>query len=121
MNKRWFLFAFWLALVGIIIALADLQHLTWVTDMLQRHPGLDKVAHFLLIGILAFLFNQALGHRMLRGMMLGSLAIALILTVEEISQRWIPGRTFDYGDMIANIMGCTAADLLARRAGKKVM
>ena len=120
MNRRWQLFTFWLALVGIIILMADIGRLSWVTDILKDNPGLDKVGHFGLVGTLAFLFNQALGCRKLRGIMLGSLIIGTVLTLEEISQRWVPGRSFDYGDMAANIAGCITADLLSRRIWRKV-
>ena len=119
MNRRWGIFAFWLVLVGLIILMADLGRLSWVIDILKNNPGLDKVCHFGLIGTLAFLFNQALGYRKLRGLMLGSLVIGTVLTLEEISQRWVPGRSFDYGDMAANIAGCITADLLSRRIQRK--
>ena len=119
MHRRWWFFVIWLLGVSFIILMADLGRLSWLTEILQRNPGLDKICHFSLIGTLAFLFNQALGCRKLRGLMLGSLIIGTILTLEEISQRWVPGRNFDYGDMVANLAGCITADLLSRRALRK--
>jgi polysaccharide biosynthesis protein VpsQ len=111
-DGRWWFFAL---LVCGIIALADLGRLSWVTNLLRDNPGSDKVAHFFLIGTLAFLLNNALRGRMLGVFMLGSLLVGVVLTCEEISQRWVKGRNFDYGDMAANLAGCAAADLIARR------
>lgn len=115
MSRRWWFFAGWLAMVATIIALADTGHLAWVLSFLQSIPMSDKVCHFILVGTLGYLFNQALSCRKLGPVLLGSLVIGIVLTAEEISQRWVPGRTFDYGDMAANIAGCIAADLLSRR------
>ncbi len=115
MPRRWWLFAGWLAMVATIIVMADIGRLDWVLDLLRRIPMSDKVCHFFLVGTLGYLFNQALNLRKFGPLLLGSLVIAIVLTAEEISQRWVPGRTFDYGDMAANIAGCVAADLLSRR------
>ena len=106
-------------MVGVIILCADMGRLSWVTNVLKTNPGLDKVCHFGLVGTLAYLFNQALGFRKLGPVMLGSLVVAVVITVEEISQIWVPGRNFDYGDMAANIGGCISADLLSRWRAKK--
>jgi len=53
----------------------------------------------LLIGGMAFLINLALGLRELRWLgcdwLLGSVLVGVVFTLEEISQIWIPARTFD--------------------------
>lgn len=113
-NRRWCFFGIWLAIVAGIIFLADIGRLSFVTDFLKNNPNSDKVCHFGLIGTLAFLFNQALGYRKFGPVMRGSLIVAIVITAEEISQIWVPGRKFDYGDMAANICGCIVADLIAR-------
>jgi VanZ family protein len=117
-KRRWWIFAGWLALVGVIILLADTGHLAWFLKFLQMHEGSDKICHFFLIGTLAYLFNFALARRKLGPVLLGSLVVAVVMTGEEISQKWIPGRSFDYADMAANLAGCIAADLLSRRKRK---
>lgn len=114
MNRRWWFFGFWLLLVSAIIFAADTGNLTFVQDFLKANPGSDKVCHFMLIGTLAYLFNQALGWRKLGPVMLGGVIIGVLITCEEISQRWVPGRTFDYLDMAANLTGIAVADLLSR-------
>ncbi len=119
MHRRWWYFAVWLGVVVAIIAMADTGHLRWITDILKKYPNSDKVAHFCLIGVLGFLFNHALGLRKLGPVMLGSLIIAIGMTAEEVSQRWIPGRNFDFGDMAANLAGCVAADLSSRMKKRK--
>ena len=41
--------------------------------------------------------------------LLGGLIIAAVMTIEEISQLWIPTRTCDPGDLIANFAGVMLA------------
>ncbi len=115
MHRRWWFFTGWAVFIVSIIFLADVGHLTWVTDMVKKYPGSDKVGHFFLIGTLAHLFNQALRRRKLGPLLMGSLLVAIAMTAEEYSQKWTPSRNFDYGDMAANLCGCIAADLLSRR------
>lgn len=115
MNQRWWFFAGWVVFITGIIFLADIGHLSWVTDMVKKYPGSDKLGHFFLIGTLAYLFNQALRCRKIGPLLMGSLLVAIAMTAEEYSQKWTPNRNFDYGDMAANLCGCIAADILSRR------
>lgn len=119
MHRRWWFFAFWLALVGAIIFAADTGNLGFVNEFIKANPGADKVCHFTLIGTLAFLLNQALGWRKLGPLMLGGVIIGVAMTCEEFSQQRIPGRSFDYGDMAANLAGVAAADGISRLRKRK--
>ncbi len=118
MHRRWWFFACWAVFIVGIIFLADIGRLSWVTAVVAKCPGSDKVGHFLLIGTLAYLFNQALRGKKVGPLLMGSLLVAIAITAEEFSQKWSPNRNFDYGDMAANLCGCIAADLLGRRCRK---
>ena len=86
---------------------------------IERHPGSDKVGHFVLLGTLAFSLNLALRGKSLQcgpGRLLwGSLLVAVVITFEEFSQMWVSTRQFDWGDLAANYAGIACADWLVRR------
>ena len=42
------------------------------------------------------------------------LAVGMIMSVEEVSQIWFSSRTFDPGDLFANLLGVLVAELLVR-------
>jgi VanZ family protein len=115
---RWIPFLAMLAVVVATIVAADFGALGFAYAWMSRHPGSDKAGHFLLLGALAFTLNLALGCRRLRQfprLQIGGLLVALAITVEEISQVWIPTRTFDLLDLAANYAGILCADWLASR------
>lgn len=69
-------------------------------------PAGDKLAHFFLIGTRTLLINLTLrNHRVrigLRDWLLGSLIVFTLITIEEVSQAFVPRRTFDLIDLLAN-------------------
>jgi VanZ family protein len=103
MNQRrplwaWLFFA-QLALVAAATVLASTGH--FPTDVFQRSPY-DKIGHFVAYGGLAFL-GVAFFGRTRRFRVVASLLVAA--TLEELSQRAFPTRTFDLGDLAMNIVG----------------
>ena len=108
---RWFPFAAFLAFIIAVIYAAD-RHLArsffgWV----QSFPLGDKAGHFVLMGTLAFLLNRALAGRTIRpGLQLGGAIVAVFVVAEELSQLWLPWRTFDCGDLVADFLGIALAD-----------
>jgi VanZ family protein len=84
-------------------------------------PHLDKVLHFALMGLLAWVANIALGHHRLRlgslRVLTGSLVILLIVAAEEASQAWFPARSCDWRDLVADLLGIVCASLLSPRSG----
>lgn len=112
MSKK-LLIIFGLCLVGIII-LANTIH--GVFGFVRYIPYGDKVLHFGLLGTLAFLVAQwvTLSRQSFspsRLVMTGSL-VAVLITLEEFSQIFIPSRTFDLTDMTLNILGIACGTLL---------
>lgn len=118
--RTWLPAALWLAFIALIIALADTHHARWLFTWIEHHTGSDKAGHFVLIGGMAFFANLALRGRTfpLFGWrwLVGSAAVALIFTAEEISQKFNRYRHFDYGDLAADFAGILVFGWLARRA-----
>ncbi len=104
--------------LGTVIYAADIglgpQYWGWL-----RHVPLgDKICHFGLMLTLCVLSNLVLKCRPLslhRGILLGTLIVAILVVGEEFSQIWIPGRSFDLLDLTADFLGITAGNLVAGR------
>jgi VanZ family protein len=111
MNERrpswaWLFFA-QLALVIGASLLATTGHLP--TTLFQRSP-FDKMGHLLIYGGLSFFAVAFFGHAHRWRVIAWLLVVA---TLEELSQRALPRRTFDLGDLAMNILGITAFGLAA--------
>jgi VanZ family protein len=87
-------------------------------DFLNTFPLGDKFGHLALVGTFSLLANLALRGRRAPGrlswMMLGTLGIATIMTLEECSQAFFPARTLDGLDELANLTGAGLGELAAR-------
>lgn len=77
--------------------------------MLKIIPDGDKVLHFFLIGLLAFFINQNMNNKTVKlwsvDLMVGSLIVSGIFTLEEFSQLFLTYRSFSFADMFANYAG----------------
>jgi hypothetical protein len=116
---RWLFTGGWLLFVATIIYFADRHLARSFFSFVQQTPGADKAGHFLLIGGGAFFLNISLRVREVsafgRKFLLGSIIVAVVFTIEEITQMRIPWRTFDYGDLAADYAGIFFFGWLARR------
>ena len=72
-------------------------------------PYGDKIGHFCLFGMLTLFANLAAKCRTLKikgfSIYRGSLAVWVFVTVEELSQHFIPTRTLDIYDYLADLVG----------------
>jgi polysaccharide biosynthesis protein VpsQ len=91
-------------LAGIIFV-ADTKSTRYVLSFIGNIPFGDKIGHFLLTGIFAFLLNLSLNCRKVWRILLGSLIVFAVVAVEEFSQMFIRGRTFDLTDLVADFIG----------------
>ena len=91
-------------LAGIVV-LADVRQTQFLFNFIRSLPFGDKIGHFFLMGIFSLLVNLALSAKTIRlwkfEYLLGSLIVSAIITVEEFSQIFVRGRTFDAGDLIS--------------------
>ena len=95
--------------VGGITAAADLGGLTSISKWVHALPLGDKLVHALAMGGLCGLADRAFPSRPLRRpcgwLRVTPLVVTLLVVGEEVSQWWIPGRSFDVGDLIADLLG----------------
>lgn len=92
-----------------VIVLADLGRLD-IVGWVNRIPLGDKAGHFILYGILTLLIDLALlrTHRGLSPSLLvfrAALVLALIIGLEEVSQRFFSSRSFDLLDLAFSYLG----------------
>ena len=96
----------WVLFIGLITLLPG----TSVPQIDWNFLALDKVIHFSIFGILAFLgsinFKISFGLTKAFKPILFSLLVAILYgTILEYMQSFIPDRGFDYADLSANIGG----------------
>lgn len=78
-------------------------------------PGADFTGHVVLIGLLAFAANGWADRPIAGGVLLrGSAAVALLALAEELSQIWLPARSFSASDLVADALGIALADAARR-------
>ncbi len=115
-RLKWLTLAYASALLLLVVA-ADRGSL--VTSYLAALPAADKIGHFLLMGVLSYLANGALGGRRLRwhrlSVLQGSLLVAGFVAVEELSQLWMAHRSFELADLAADAAGIWIFGRLASR------
>jgi VanZ family protein len=80
-------------------------------------PGADKVVHVFMYGVLGWLAASA-GATSRRPVPVVALwfGIALFAAADEWHQRWIPGRSADWADWVADALGAAAAIWLLNMA-----
>ena len=122
-RLRWAIALAWLAMCVLIICLADRGLLKPVYRFIGIHPGSDKIGHFVLIGASAGLLNLALGLRTVRwfghAWLLGSALVGVACTLEEVSQIWLPSRSFDLLDLAGDYTGILFFGWLAKRVAMR--
>lgn len=122
MKTGWVKYALGILYAGFIIAIIYAANhnalFQGLLDWVRATPGMDKVGHFVLVGTLAFLVNWMLNCRTMpiagRPFYLGSAGCFALFTMEEISQIWIPTRTFDFFDFLCNTLGILIIGSLAK-------
>ena len=94
------------ALFWVLLAVATQQSLTPLPlDVFQSKP--DLLLHFLCWGTLSFVLFFALKNRDQYPQRL--VLLYLFSVAIEFAQYWVPGRTLDVQDMLANAIGCLIA------------
>jgi VanZ family protein len=118
---KWLTIFFGLFLLAIIV-LADTGRLG-ILGIVYRIRYADKLGHFVLYGFLALLLNLTL-FRALRDQsrvwiaVISGLILALLIGLEELSQRSFPNRTFSLADLGASYLGLIVFSWLAIRTTK---
>ena len=98
-RLRWIPALLWAAVVFTLTSIPN--------PNLPGVPGGDKVAHTMMYGVLGVLVAYALAPSRRRVAWLGVafLITAAVAAVDEVHQRYIPGRSESAADWIADISG----------------
>ena len=110
-------------LLPAVLFAAFCVFVTWDADhgggwfgRINAIPHGDKLGHFSLMATATFLSNIALRGRAWKGILIGSISVFVLITLEEVRQHFVPNRSFSIGDLVANTVGITLADILYRYA-----
>ena len=107
------------AFLAALVALADSGHGQQFFLLARKVPAGDKVGHFVLFGTLSFLVNLVLRAPEIRlwriTFLKGSAIVGIIVTLEEFSQLFFRSRSFDLGDLTADLLGIWLGGWLAKK------
>ena len=93
--------------VALTLALTSIPNM----DVGPNLPGVDKIAHFGFYGVAGFLFvlwRRETGKGAAAAVVWAALFAALLGAVDEFHQQWIPGRSMEFLDWVADFTGGTA-------------
>ena len=103
--------------LAVVVYCADSRAHLHLFSFIRSVPGGDKCGHFVLMGGFAFLLNLSLSCRVVRvagnKFLIGSIVALTLITIEELSQHFIPYRTFDLLDLTADYAGVFVFSWLA--------
>lgn len=112
---------FFLVLILIVI-IANLGLGQIYFPFVYNVPGLDKIGHFLLMGMLSFLVNLLLECKRVSliklSFLAGNLWVAILVTLEEFSQIFLVYRAFSVVDLVFDLGGIFLGGRLAARLRK---
>src|SRR5688572_30509095 len=104
MKITWITGIYILLLISIIYLAGHHQYHELFSIIIRNVPGGDKLGHFLLMGLLSFLLNASLRCRELdvrvTHVLLGSVIVSIVVTLEEVSQIFMQYRSFDLVDLL---------------------
>ena len=109
----------YICILAVIIYLADTKSTQSLLNFVGNIPYGDKLGHFFLMGIISVLVNWCFNFKRIGWILLGSLIVFVIVTIEEISQIFIRGRSFDWSDVIADFLGIVILGELANLIFKR--
>ncbi|WP_417347116.1 VanZ family protein [Ferrimonas sp.] len=110
-----------LALMGLIawvIYLANTGQSSIFFSLVRQLPYGDKLGHFALFGLLTLGLNLVSGGRSWRcgplNLYWGATLVFVVAALEELSQAWLPNRTLDIADLVADLLGILVFSLVSR-------
>ena len=104
--------AFLAFFVWIVIIADQARGVPW-WSFIGRVPHGDKVGHFCLVGTMSFLCNLAFPSRKHRIATTATLVLLALLSLEELSQAFVPSRHLDLLDWLADLAGLAAGQTSA--------
>jgi polysaccharide biosynthesis protein VpsQ len=117
-SHRFWIIAFWFYL-GILFAISSSAYLRIIPTELARFPHYDTILHFLLLGIAAYLSHLALNKRQLHilstAIPMAPFIVFFFCVLDEVIQKFVPYRSADIIDLIADVCGIIVFTHLAER------
>jgi hypothetical protein len=111
-----------LGFITWIIYLANTAQNSIFFEFVASIPYGDKLGHFCLFGFLTLGANFAFklkSYKLLSfNVYIGSIAVLLLVLIEELSQYFIPSRTLDATDLLADIVGIITFSLITKFISK---
>lgn len=106
--RRWWPPILWMAFVLVMTSWPQL-------DLSPLSNGGDKVAHFGAYAVMGLLTRRALGTSTgpVRPVLVVVATIAVLGLLDELHQAWIPGRSTELADWIADTSGGLVGSLVA--------
>jgi len=93
--------------VALTLTLTSIPH----PEFGSSFPAADKIAHFGFYGVAGFLFvlwRRETGAGAAAAVIWAAIFAALLGAVDEVHQQWIPGRSMELLDWVADVAGGTA-------------
>ena len=119
---RWLTVGFLLFMLAVVVA-ADTDTIPNIVRDIYRFPGGDKLGHFVLYGILAYLLARAFPRTVYLELFSVPFVILILIPItalEELSQSLFAQRTASIADLAASLFGILLATWLTRlRLGKR--
>lgn len=120
--RQWWPPALWAAFILLLTSVpgSDLPHLSFLS-----FHSIDKVVHGTMYGIFAWLATRSLvraGRPVGQAILIVVLGIAIFGAVDEWHQQFIPGRSMDMFDWMADVSGAiigTSAAVMALRVRER--
>jgi hypothetical protein len=112
---------------ALIVVAADQGMLPAGIRRLYNWPGGDKVGHVVLLAVVSGAVGLAVRARSVRfgrwSLPLAGVVVGVVITLEELSQIWLPGRSPSLVDLACSYLGVVlgtwaAAAVLRARFGK---
>ncbi len=101
--------------ISSIIFVADNANYNFALRWVGAIPYGDKIAHATLYGVMAMLLNYGFSYKKTKGVQLGAIDVLTFAILEEFTQMYIPSRTFDLYDILADIVGVALLSLVRFR------
>ena len=105
--------------IAFIIYLADTADYNFAFRVIGNIPNGDKFMHGLLYGVMALLLNYGLNFKSKKifgfNMQIGAMIVLTFAGLEEITQYWLPSRTCDVFDFVADVVGVVCFSFLVKK------
>ena len=110
-RRRWTVALLWSLLVAVLLLTPGEE----LPDV--GLDPVDKLAHVLIFGSHCFLLRRALAGRAEGGAtrVAAASVSGVYAVLLEVAQLWVPGRGFEWWDLVANAVGVALAALLPAR------